>query len=283
MFDIAPLESFLQWKLSIETPSLAYAGRAETQTVLFALEMAYHLFKAWHSFLKKKPGQNTKHCASQEPSTSTVYQDEAETHYSYTAILELSIPGNCFCISEDQFVRDEIHSRLQKIVGAVANEYSKTKGGKRKSLNNKTRKFHIFEGQTASLSELKRELDLMKDELKEWKAKYTNLELELKILYGEMQRALKEKDDENENAQSINRNLLNYIQILEGNENVSYKGKDISEVQNKSRTLNTFLSRAQNAIWFSKSFGLQVQSMVVAETKTGALHTVEYHEYFSSF
>lgn len=60
----------------------------------------------------------------------------------------------------------------------------------------------------------------MKDELKEWKAKYTNLELELKILYEEMQKALKEKD--NENVQSVNRDLLNYIQILEKNENVPY-------------------------------------------------------------
>ena len=55
-----------------------------------------------------------------------------------------------------------------------------------------------------------------------------------------MQKAFKEKDDENENVQSLNRDLLNCIQILEENENASYKGKDISEVQNKSRTLRLF-------------------------------------------
>lgn len=86
-----------------------------------------------------------------------------------------------------------------------------------------------------------------------------------------MQKEFKEKDDENENEQSIDRDLLNYIQILEENENASYEGKDISEVQNKSRTLKTFVLRAQNALWF----GLQVQAMVGAETKTGALHTVD--------
>ena len=103
MSDISPLELILQWKLSIETPSLAYAGKAATKTVLFTLEISYPLFKAWYSFLKKKCGQNTKpSCASQEPSTSTVFQDEAETHYSCTDLLELSVPGNCFCIREDQ-------------------------------------------------------------------------------------------------------------------------------------------------------------------------------------
>lgn len=55
-----------------------------------------------------------------------------------------------------------------------------------------------------------------------------------------MQKAFKEKDDENENVQSLNWDLLNCIQILEENENASYKGKDISEVQNKSRTLRLF-------------------------------------------
>ena len=72
----------------------------------------------------------------------------------------------------------------------------------------------------------------------------------------------------------MNQNLLNYIDILERNENVSNKGKDISEVKKKSRTLNIFLTGAQNALWFSKSFGLELQSVTVIETKTGKLHII---------
>lgn len=80
------------------TPSLAYAGRALTKTVFSALEIPYPLFQAWHSFLKKKCGQNTKPCASQDPSTSTVFQDEPVTHYSYTDVLvqEMSNPVIAF-------------------------------------------------------------------------------------------------------------------------------------------------------------------------------------------
>ena len=69
----------------------------------------------------------------------------------------------------------------------------------------------------------------------------------------------------------MNQDLLNYIDIFERNKNVSDKGKDILEVKKKSRTLNTFLTRAQNASWFSKSFGLKLQSMTVVETKIGKL------------
>ena len=49
-------------------------------------------------------------------------------------------------------------------------------------------------------------------------------------------------------------------------ENLAYKGKDISKVSKKSRTLKS--------IWFATSFGLQVKSITVRETKSGKSHTV---------
>lgn len=53
-----------------------------------------------------------------------------------------------------------------------------------------------------------------------------------------------------------------------------YRGKDISEVAKKSRTLKAFLSRTQSALWFATSFGLQLKSLTIRETKSGELHTV---------
>lgn len=52
----------------------------------------------------------------------------------------------------------------------------------------------------------------------------------------------------NENLQSLNQNLLNYIYILERNENASNKGKDISEVKKKSRTLNTYFNKGSKCL-----------------------------------
>lgn len=42
----------------------------------------------------------------------------------------------------------------------------------------------------------------------------------------------------------------------------------------KSRTLNTFMSRAKVALWFMKSFGLELKGMTAMEQKTGAVHSL---------
>ena len=72
--------------------------------------------------------------------------------------------------------------------------------------------------------------------------------------------------------QSKNEELLNYIDKFE-NSDKPYAGKDISEVKKKSRTLTAFMSRATTALWFAKSFGLELQSLTVSELKTGLKHT----------
>ena len=54
-----------------------------------------------------------------------------------------------------------------------------------------------------------------------------------------------------------------------------YKGKDISEVKKKSRTLKTYTTRAQTALWFARSFGLEVESIAMKEVKTGSKHNTK--------
>ena len=49
------LDSFLQWKLGVESPSLAYAAKPVAKTILFAVNIPYPLLKAWHSIMTKKP------------------------------------------------------------------------------------------------------------------------------------------------------------------------------------------------------------------------------------
>ena len=46
---------------------------------------------------------------------------------------EISIPGNCFAISDDLAVREEIHQSLQKLAGVVISEYDKTPKGRKKN------------------------------------------------------------------------------------------------------------------------------------------------------
>jgi hypothetical protein len=73
---------------------------------------------------------------------------------------------------------------------------------------------------------------------------------------------------------SKNEELLSYIERLEKSQDLQHKGKDISEVIKKSRTLKNYLSRANIAFWFSRSFGLQVESLIVGKVKSGVKHNL---------
>ena len=156
----------------------------------------------------------------------------------------------------------------------VQNLYAKAKGGtKREELNSKVRRFHIFEGQTASVTCLREENEAIRDELEEWKQNYQDLKSESKQLFEEMYAAIQEKEQSLSDLQSKNEELLSYIEKIE-NSDKTYVGKDISEVKKKSRTLKAFMSRAKTALWFAKSFGLKLESMTINELKTGISHTV---------
>ena len=95
------------------------------------------------------------------------------------------------------------------------------------------------------------------------------METELKKLYQEMQVTIQDKDKEINNLQTVNTDLSHYISSME---NFAYK--DISEVSKKSRTFKSFLSRAQSALWFATSFGLELRSLTVRETKAGRIHKI---------
>jgi hypothetical protein len=153
-------------------------------------------------------------------------------------------------------------------------EYYNTRGRKRMALDSRSKKFHIFEGQTISFAQLQHESQQVHDELEEWRSKCTNLEADMQKLYGEMETAINEKNKEISDLRSKNEELLSYIEILEKSQDLQHKGKDISEVIKKSRTLKKYLSRANVALWFSRSFGLQVESLIVSEVKSGVKHNL---------
>ena len=268
----------MQWKLTIESPSLRYAAKAVTKSDLFAVDIPYPLLKARHRFLPpKKSNQSKPSCsdaATAGPSTSQEEGNSLGSQHTYTDLLELSIPGNAFAISEEDTIRADIHRSLGILAGKVSSEYGKSKGRKRQELNSKVKRFHIFEGQTVSPVNLRKENEMIKDELEEWKAMNKNLQSEVEQLYQEMQAAIQERDITISDLKSKNQELMSYIETLENSEHLLNRGKDISEVKNKSRTLNTFLSRAKTALWFSRSFGLELKSLTIDEAKTGASHTM---------
>ena len=101
---------------------------------------------------------------------------------------------------------------------------------------------------------------------------YKNLHEEKEKLYLEMVSAVEEKNEEINNLNKVNKELLDYVDRLEQKNNFKNQGKDVANVAKKSRTLNTFMSRAKLALWFMKSFGLELTELKAREQLTGIVH-----------
>lgn len=114
----------------------------------------------------------------------------------------------------------------------------------------------------------------MENELEEWKAAHANLETEKNNHINEMQSTFSNMANEIKDLKETNSQLEEYINCLGKEEGFAYRGKHISDTKKKQLTLKAFLSRAQTALWFSKAFGLELESLMVKETNTGKSHEI---------
>jgi hypothetical protein len=51
MSDTAPKRADLQFKLSIESPSLKYAAKSNSKNIVFAVDMPYPLLRSWYEVI----------------------------------------------------------------------------------------------------------------------------------------------------------------------------------------------------------------------------------------
>jgi hypothetical protein len=89
MSDIGISHKNLQWKLGIERPSLKYANKPASKGILFAVRIPYPLLKVWHDL-------SLDHTESP--------QDKNLNKYHFVDLLEYSIPGHSFAITQDEIV-----------------------------------------------------------------------------------------------------------------------------------------------------------------------------------
>ena len=110
---LALLDSFLQWKLGIQRPSLKYAAKAvgKAKTILFAVNIPYPLLRAWRELKMKSPIQLS--------SVSNMDIDK----YTYIELLEYSILGNSFAITPDKVIRSRINNPIRILASKVCGEY----------------------------------------------------------------------------------------------------------------------------------------------------------------
>lgn len=69
--------------------------------------------------------------------------------------------------TDDESIRRRIDKSLSIIAGSVVQLYKKTKGRARKDLDERVRKFHVFEGENKSVEEFNNEIETMRNELTE--------------------------------------------------------------------------------------------------------------------
>ena len=124
-------------------------------------------------------------------------------------------------------------------------------------------KFHIFEDQLTSHQEIEEEIQSFKNDLQQCRAAKSNPEAEK--WFEEMRNIFNSMAHEISNLKNTNSHREEYIKCFDKGEGLAYKGKTFFETKNKHRTLNAFLTRADRATWFSKAFGLELDSLKITE------------------
>jgi hypothetical protein len=87
--------------------------------------------------------------------------------YHFVDLLEYSIPGHSFAITQDEIVRAEVNESLRKLAGGVNSELRRTRGRRRQEMESRTKLFHVLDGQTVSVEDLKNENKVIYDQLNE--------------------------------------------------------------------------------------------------------------------
>lgn len=241
-----------EWQLQLTTAlPLHYALKesASLHEFLFCLEIPFPLLNYWRSLLQGKP-----------------------TQVSYIDLLNATIVDGFFMIKRECCRIEEL---LRKKASSVKNAYNKAQGRKKKNMDNEVYKISIRRGEVESVSKLKAEINECNIELEEWEKKYENLSEAKEKLYNDMIEEIDCLEREIEDLESVNKELSQYIQTL--TENKTPIGKKIHEVQKqqKGRKLCQLKNRAQCALWFCESYGLELKEIKL-KSMDGSNHTLNY-------
>ena len=199
-------------EIVVSEPEISYAAKANIKKIIFALDIPFPLLKEWHKILSTKPREvasGANFCTGSEDEQGCSTQSTRKL--DYVDLLEYSIPYGLFAFTDDQSIKDEISVHLSKVAGFVVQLYKKTKGRARKKLDEKVRKIYIHEGQVKSVRGLIKEMEFMRDETEEWKAKYKDLEGVKEKMYQEMEQNKRVIGELRES----NKEIENYAKTLE--------------------------------------------------------------------
>ncbi len=174
---------------------------------------------------------------------------------------------DCTCNRLEEALRKRAHKLLSRI--------SRVGGRKRECILEEESNVFVLHGETLSHSDLLDERDGAVEAAELYKSQMESLQETLDVLYDEMTRERIELELE---VQGTQEKLAHFTTPLEN------QGKPIEQLgpRQAKRKLGEFKSRAQVALFFAESFGLQLRSLEVGTT-SGKVISVPFGAASSSF
>ena len=234
-----------QLKLSSEFP-LEYVRReaASQCDFLCCVEIPWPLLRTWSELLEVTSG----------------------TEINYIDLLNATVVDGWFALKRNN---ERMNELLRKKSSAAKSSYKKTSGRKRNELDSKTYSLCVRRGESEVLDSYK--------EIEEWRKTYSELANEKKKMYEEMKKEINKLEEEITDLTDVNKELADYIEALEQRESLKCQGKKVTEVgtKQKGRKLRHLKYKVQCALWFCKSFGLEITQVKLKDEKGGA-HTLDW-------
>ena len=243
----------LDWKLrfSAEAP-LSYVKRQVdlSNEILFCVEIPWPLLHLWNNLRQNTSGKNV----------------------NFVDFLNSTVTDAWFVVKSER-----IEELLQKQSAAIKVAFGGKKGRKRALLDDKVYKLSVKRGETESIDHYKSEASKSNDELEEYKRKLSDFEQEKNKLLEEMIKEKDQMEQEISDLKFINQELADYVETLEKRDSLNCQGRKIHEVgtKQKGRRLRVLKNKAQCALWFCKSFGLEI-SQIKLKDEEGCNSTFDY-------
>ena len=254
------LESYkkrkIEWALKIGTEfPLHYVKQQASQQYefLFCVEIPWPLLRLWSELL-----------------------EGISVTTSYIDLLNATVEDGWFTVRRGCLRIDDL---LRKKASMAKQAFKQSTGRKRQELDKKVYKLTVRRMETESVDALMAEVERCQNEVQEWKRKYADLENEKEKLYDEMKKEINKLGEETTDLKHVNKNLAAYIETLEQKETLKCKGKKMNQVGAKQmgRKLLHLQNKAQCALWFCKSYGLEVKN-IEFQDQDGGSHTIDYCE-----
>lgn len=245
----------VEWQLKVSTEfPFHYIKQQDAlnHEFLFCIEIPWPLLRLWDQLMEGVSGQDV----------------------NYLDLINSTVTDGWFTLNRTCPRTEEL---VRKHASYAKMDYRRLTGRKRKQLDSKVYKLSVRRGEIDSRETQNTKIQDYCKELEEWRRKYSNLAEEKKTLYEDMMKEVNNLEKEVTDLKEANKALRDYVEILEHEEALKCQGKTINDLgtKQKGRKLQLLKNRAQCALWFCKSFGLDLTNIRLQD-ESGCSYTMEY-------